>query len=113
MSEKKKLVTANIFGDEDTREKITPNHRTEKTPPAEPVTEKPKQETPVAENPIPDKQEPGVDLLSGIVQTKAKKNVSFYLEDDIVVALDKLAKQKKTTRSILLNTLLKNYLLNK
>lgn len=113
--EDKKLIKANPYFGTEPKPAISPKHKTPEPkqepavePVAEPKSEKPKQEKPVAEKP-----EKVTDLLSGIVQTKTKSNVSFYLEDDIVVALDKLAKQNKTTRSILVNTLLRNLLLDK
>lgn len=109
------MVKGNPYFRTEAKPPITPNrksHTEEPKPVEEPVPvpepEKPKEEKPVAEKP-----EKVTDLLSGIVQTKTKSNVSFYLEDDIVVALDKLAKQNKTTRSILVNTLLRNLLLDK
>ena len=109
--EDKKLIKANPYFGTEPKPAISPKHKTpepKQEPAVEPKSEKPKQEKPVAEKP-----EKVTDLLNGIVQTKTKSNVSFYLEDDIVVALDKLAKQNKTTRSILVNTLLRNLLLDK
>ena len=51
------------------------------------------------------------DLLRGLGGVKPKaKSYSFHLHDDVVAALDKLAKKNKVSRSNLLNTLLRNYL---
>ena len=53
------------------------------------------------------------DILAGLapeVKPKAK-SYGFYLDDDVVKALDQLAKEKKSNRSKMLNTLLRKVLL--
>lgn len=53
------------------------------------------------------------DLLAELtmdVKPKAK-SYGFYLDDDVVKALDKLAKSKRSNRSKMLNTLLRKILL--
>jgi len=116
MDDKKMVKRSPYFGTE-VKPPIQPNRKSqtvEQKPAEEPVQQpQPEPEKPKEEKPVAEKPEKVTDLLSGIVQTKTKSNVSFYLEDDIVVALDKLAKQNKTTRSILVNTLLRNLLLDK
>ena len=66
--------------------------------------------------PEPIKEEPVSDaksLLDGIVTKKpAAKSYGFYLSADVVAALEKLAKQNKTSKSKVLDTLLRNLLLN-
>ena len=52
------------------------------------------------------------NLLAGMVEKKARgKGYGFYLDDEVVAALDKLARQNKTSKSKVLNTLLRNMLL--
>ena len=79
--------------------------------PVEPVkkpvakTEKIEEEKPVALK---------SDLLAGLMQDKAKpkaKSYGFYLDDEVVDALEKLAKQNKSSKSKVLNTLLRSILL--
>ena len=53
------------------------------------------------------------DILAELtmdVKPKAK-SYGFYLDDDVVKALDKLAKSKRSNRSKMLNTLLRKLLL--
>lgn len=53
------------------------------------------------------------DLLADLtMEVKPKaKSYGFYLDDDVVKALDKLAKAKRSNRSKMLNTLLRKLLL--
>ena len=52
------------------------------------------------------------DILAGIRETKPKsKSYAFYLDEEVVDALDQLAKQNKSNKSKVLNTLLRNLLL--
>lgn len=52
------------------------------------------------------------DLLAGMMEKKPKgKSYGFYLDDEVVAALDKLARQNKSSKSKVLNTLLRNMLL--
>ena len=54
------------------------------------------------------------DLLAGMIEQKPKaKSYGFYLDDEVVAALEKLAKQNKSNKSKVLNTLLRNLLINK
>ncbi len=74
------------------------------------VEEKPVE--PVRENSI---IEPEVkkNLLAGMLEQKPKaKSYGFYLDDEVVAALEKLAKQNKSNKSKVLNTLLRNILLD-
>ena len=60
--------------------------------------------------PVQEEVKTAEDLLRGLGGVKPKaKSYSFHLHDDVVDALDKLAKKNKTSRSNLLNTLLRNY----
>ena len=61
---------------------------------------------------IPPASQPN-DILADLapeVKPKAK-SYGFYLDDDVVKALDQLAKEKKSNRSKMLNTLLRKVLL--
>jgi hypothetical protein len=75
------------------------------------VEEKPVE--PVKENLI---IEPEVkkNLLAGMLEQKPKaKSYGFYLDDEVVAALEKLTKQSKAkSKSKVLNTLLRNILLD-
>ena len=53
------------------------------------------------------------NLLAGMLEQKPKaKSYGFYLDDEVVAALEKLAKQNKSNKSKVLNTLLRNILLD-
>ena len=53
------------------------------------------------------------NLLAGMKEKKPKaKSYGFYLEDDVVEALENLAAQNESSKSKVLNTLLRNLLLN-
>ena len=53
------------------------------------------------------------NLLAGMIEQKPKgKSNSFYLDDEVVAALEKLAKQNKSSKSKVLNTLLRNLLID-
>ena len=52
--------------------------------------------------------------LAGILEQKtAAKSYGYYLDDDVARAIEKLAKQNKTSKSKALNALLKKILLDK
>ena len=71
--------------------------------------EEKKAEEPEKENSIIDTN---VDPLAGLIEKKQRgKSYGFYLDDEVVAALEKLAKQKKSNKSKVLNTLLRNILL--
>ena len=54
------------------------------------------------------------NLLAGMLDEKpVGKSYGFYLDEEVVDALGKLAKQNKTSKSKALNTLLRNLLLEK
>lgn len=93
----KKLVTGNPFGGDR---------------PSVPRRSKPVEEEPKPVEPTPAVKEDGSpDLLAGLTDKKADtKSYSFYLDSDVVARLDRLAKKTKTSRSKVLNTILKNYL---
>ena len=62
--------------------------------------------------PIQETQAP--NLLAGIADEKPKgKTYSVYLDDDVVEALDSVAKQNSSSRSKVLNILLRNFFLEK
>ena len=72
------------------------------------VEEKPVE--PVKENEIIETK--AKDLLAGMIEKKPKaKGYGFYLDDEVVAALEKLAKQSKSNKSKVLNTLLRKILL--
>ena len=55
----------------------------------------------------------GDDLLKSLAKSKPVfRTYSYYLEEDVNKALEKLAKQNKVNKSQLLNELLKNILLS-
>jgi hypothetical protein len=57
-------------------------------------------------------KEPVADIFDGMVEQKPKaKSYGFYLDDEVVEALEKLAKQKKISKSKVLNTILRNVLI--
>ena len=67
---------------------------------------------PVKENVIIE-TEAKKNLLAGMLEQKPKaKSYGFYLDDEVVAALEKLAKQNKSNKSKVLNTLLRNILLD-
>lgn len=85
-----------------------------------------KEVTPVAvtevkeEKKAPEKKEQPVVVaskenpLAGLFEEKpGGRGYSFYLDDDVAEALSKLAKQNKTSKSKVLNALLRNLLLDK
>jgi hypothetical protein len=85
-----------------------------------PEVEVPAQETPVmkkpaeaapATKPVAQKTEKK-DPFAGMVEEKPRgKSYGFYLDEEVVDALEKLAKQKKISKSKVLNTILRNILL--
>lgn len=73
-------------------------------------TEEAKVEQPVVTAPV--EKEAPVDLFDGMVEQKPKgKTCAFYLDDEVNAALEKLAKQKKISKSKVLNTILRNVLI--
>ena len=91
--------------------------------PVEPKVEEKKQEVvaPVKEEtPVEPTKEVEIietkanDLFAGLVDEKPRgKTVGFYLDEDVIAALEKVAKQKKANKSKVVNTLLRNLLLDK
>lgn len=66
--------------------------------------------------PEPEKEVPEISikdsLLAGMKEQKPRgKSYGFYLDDEVVAALEKLAKQSKSNKSKVLNTLLRKILL--
>ena len=52
------------------------------------------------------------NLFAGLVEEKPRgKTTGFYLDEEVIAALDKIAKKNKTNKSKVLNTLLRNLLL--
>lgn len=108
--EEKKLTKANPYFGTEPRATISPRH---KTPAPEPV-EQPEPEPVVSEEPMVEKQET-TNLLAELTQKKKPvgKGCNVYLDSDVIEKLDKLAKQTKTNRSKVINTLLRNLLADK
>lgn len=103
-----KLITENPFERTEHSEKVKPNRR---KPAPEPVEE----EKPVeVEAPVVEKPEASTDLLAELKNKKPTgKGCNIYLDADVIDKLDKLAKQAKTSRSKVINTLLRNLLADK
>ena len=86
-----------------------------------PVVEEPKKievVAPVVEEPVKESEKEVVEvsikdsLLAGMKEQKPRgKSYGFYLDDEVVAALEKLAKQSKSNKSKVLNTLLRKILL--
>lgn len=105
-----KLTKKNPYFGTEVRAPISPRHK-ETAPVAQP---EPKSEEPKPEKPIADKPEPATDLLAELSNKKPTgKGYNVYLDADVIEKLDKLAKQAKTSRSKVINTLLRNILLDK
>ena len=52
------------------------------------------------------------NLFAGLVDEKPRgKTTGFYLDEEVIAALDKIAKKNKTNKSKVLNTLLRNLLI--
>ena len=87
-----------------------------KTPPggANQPAEEPTPVEPVAETPVVESESApmvGTDFLAGKMEPKPEgKTVGFYLSNDAIKKLDKLAKQLKCSKSKALDTLIKNVL---
>ena len=95
---------ANPYKKAETVKKKPPVSRQE---PVQEVVEVNEPET-VEVSPAPVKE----DILAGIREMKPKsKSYAFYLDEEVVDALDQLAKQNKSNKSKVLNTLLRNLLL--
>lgn len=108
----KKLVKKNIFEEIERTEGLKPK-RKEAWPEPEPVTQ-PEQQPVVKEDPVVEKPET-TNLLAELTQKKKPvgKGCNVYLDADVIEKLDKLAKQTKTNRSKVINTLLRNLLADK
>lgn len=53
------------------------------------------------------------NLFAGLVDEKPRgKTTGFYLDEEVIAALDKIAKKNKTNKSKVLNTLLRNLLID-
>lgn len=64
------------------------------------------------EEPVVKEKPAHEDLLAELKEKKPKSNsYSLFLDDEVVEALDKLAKQNKSSRSKVANTLFRNLLL--
>lgn len=60
----------------------------------------------------PVEKEVVADIFDGMIEQKPKaKSYGFYLDDEVVEALEKVAKQKKISKSKVLNTILRNVLI--
>lgn len=107
---------------EKSKEITPPPTPEEKKPvPAEPVVEAPAKPAPAAEKPAPKahkKKESSLkeDLLAGIPEAKPiGKSTAFYLDADIIEAIDHLVEQykkkdKKANKSKIVNTILRGVL---
>ena len=101
-----KFVRNNPFEKTESREGVKPK-RKEPVAQPEPIPEEPKPEKPVVEKP-----ESATNLLAELTTKKPTgKGYNVYLDADVIEKLDKLAKQAKTSRSKVINTLLRNLLL--
>ena len=111
MEEKKPARKNPYFGTE-VRAPITPKHKeTAPAPEPEPTVEPKPVEV---EAPMVEKPEAATDLLANLKNKKpVGKGYNIYLDSDVIEKVDKLAKQAKTSRSKVLNTLLRNLLLDK
>lgn len=109
--DEKKLTKKNPYFGTEVRAPISPRH---KTPVEEPIHE-PEAEKPVeVEVPVVEKPEASTDLLAELKNKKPTgKGCNIYLDADVIDKLDKLAKQAKTSRSKVINTLLRNLLADK
>ena len=95
-----KFVKANPFEGTESREKSKPNLRHRETP--APKTE---------ETPMVEETENNMDFLAELEDKKPEsKAYSIYLDVDVVEAVDKIAKKRKTSRSKVINLLLRNML---
>lgn len=87
-----------------------------KAPGARPVIDQAdkKEETPIVLEPEKEVAEISIkdSLLAGMKEQKPRgKSYGFYLDDEVVAALEKLAKQSKSNKSKVLNTLLRKILI--
>ena len=108
-----KFVKSNPFEKTENREGVKPK-RKEPTPPVEPIKpSEPIQEEPKPEKLVVEKPEQATNLLAELTNKKPTgKGYNVYLDADVIEKLDKLAKQAKTSRSKVINTLLRNLLLD-
>ena len=94
-----KLVKSNPFEQAEKREAVKPR-RIEKDVTPDPIPEEPKQE----------KQKPATDILAELTNKKPTgKGYNVYLDADVIEKLDRLAKQAKTSRSKVINLLLRSH----
>lgn len=110
----KKLVKKNIFEEiEKTEGRKATRKEMWSTPEPKPVVED-VPEIPEKETAVVEKQET-TNLLAELTQKKKPvgKGCNVYLDADVIEKLDKLAKQTKTNRSKVINTLLRNLLADK
>lgn len=108
---------ANPYKKAEQVQKKAPGSRQEQKPQEEvttPAVEEKQQETVTPQPAEPAVVETPVkeDLLAGMLEKKPRgKSYGFYLDDEVVAALDKLARQNKSNKSKVMNTLLRNMLL--
>ena len=102
-----KFVRKNPFENTESREGVKPKRK-------EPIPEPVEQPPVVKEDPVVEKPET-TNLLAELTQKKKPvgKGCNVYLDADVIEKLDKLAKQTKTNRSKVINTLLRNLLADK
>lgn len=108
----KKLTKVNPYFGTEVRAPISPRHK-DSTPAPAPEPVKQPDPTPVEiETPVVEKPETSTNLLAELKNKKPTgKGCNIYLDTDVIEKLDKLAKQAKTSRSKVINTLLRNLLL--
>ena len=107
-----KFVKENPFERTETHGGVKPKRR-EPVAPVEPVVQPdPIPEEPKPEKPIADKPKSESNLMAKLTNKKTTgTGCNVYLDADVIEQLDKLAKQAKTSRSRVINTLLREYLL--
>lgn len=109
MDEKKPARKNPYFGTE-VKAPISPKHK-DTASEQEPV--KQPDPAPVPVEPVVEKPEEPTNLLAELKNKKPTgKGYNVYLDADVIDKLDKLAKQAKTSRSKVINTLLRNLLLD-
>lgn len=100
---------ANPYKKAEEVKKKAPGSRQEHMVKEEAVVVSPVVEATDVEPPIKPEKE---NLLAGMLEQKPRgKSYGFYLDAEVVDALEKLAKQNKSSKSKVLNTLLRNLLL--
>lgn len=107
MDEKKTARKNPYFGTEP-RAPITPRHKDSAPEPVAQPDPKPVEK----EEAVVEKPESTTNLLAELKNKKPiGKSCNVYLDADVIEELDKLAKQTKTNRSKVMNTLLRNLLI--